>query len=574
MMENKLDDFINEYPRQTLQLFIIAVCVVWQSVVAVIGVVLYLILIKYYRLKWWQLLPIAVGVAAIVLFVEQYCADAHVGLSGIIKQGFSFNHIFWTQLLKGKVTNAFQFLYQYDIYYLIGLPFLFSSILSIVDLINSNPFEVALRSLQKGIAHDGFSECPTEIINNALQRIKNENFDGTVIGVSKFTGSNVVIPDSYLNSVVLIFGTTGSGKTITIRRFYERAARKGYPQIYVDGKPDERNIQWLAQVAEKNGVPFYGFNCRNYYHYDPLATGGHTELKDKIICLKDEWSSEYYRSIAEDYLQTTFEILLRSKKTFDLKKLVAYLNHDNLIFLAREVDDEFLMERVKSLEHYNLKDITGLRSHLNILAHSELGQYFERNEKKTFNLKQVIAENAIVYFALPALSFPSFSKVLGKLVINDIKGAINNLKDDSKKIFTIFDEFSVFAGDQVLNLVNMGRGKGVHAIFGTQGVADLEKNDPRFKKQIMNCANTIICHRLNDQDSAEEVANWVGTKDAFTLTAQISDKNESSGLGSVRQNKEFIVHPDAIKQGLQTGEAFYITKVDRFKYDRVQIKFL
>jgi len=37
-----------------------------------------------------------------------------------------------------------------------------------------------------------------------------------------------------------------------------------------------------------------------------------------------------------------------------------------------------------------------------------------------------------------------------------------------KRVFMIFDEFSVFAGGQVLNLVNMGRGKGVHAVFGTQ----------------------------------------------------------------------------------------------------------
>ena len=34
----------------------------------------------------------------------------------------------------------------------------------------------------------------------------------------------------------------------------------------------------------------------------------------------------------------------------------------------------------------------------------------------------------------------------------------------------------------MLNLLNMGRGKGIHAIFGTQGLADLEKVDVIFKK--------------------------------------------------------------------------------------------
>ena len=133
-------------------------------------------------------------------------------------------------------------------------------------------------------------------------------------------------------------------------------------------------------------------------------------------------------------------------------------------------------------------------------------------------------------------------------------------------------EFSVFAGDQAMNLVNMGREKGVHAIFGTQGLADLKKVDPTFLDQVLNCANTLICHRLNDQTSAESISKWIGTQDAFTVTAQLSVNQGATGLGTVKSNKDFIVHPDEIKQTLQTGEAFYITKVGRFKKDKVKVK--
>jgi type IV secretory pathway TraG/TraD family ATPase VirD4 len=157
------------------------------------------------------------------------------------------------------------------------------------------------------------------------------------------------------------------------------------------------------------------------------------------------------------------------------------------------------------------------------------------------------------------------------LVINDLKAVID--RNNNKKIFTVFDEFSVFAGEQVLNLTNMGRGKGVHAIFGTQGLADLDKVDKVFRSQILNCANTLICHRLNDQESAEAVASWIGTIDNFTVTAQLNIKLGEGGVGSVKQSKEFIVHPDSIKQGLQTGEAFYITKVGGFNQDKIRIKY-
>ena len=103
---------------------------------------------------------------------------------------------------------------------------------------------------------------------------------------------------------------------------------------------------------------------------------------------------------------------------------------------------------------------------------------------------------------------------------------------------------------------NMGRGKGVHAVFGTQGLADLSRVDAEFKSQVLNCANTIICHRLNDQESAEAVSAWMGTEDTFTVTAQFDPSQQGMGLGSIRADKTYIVHPEAIKQGLRTGEAY------------------
>lgn len=120
----------------------------------------------------------------------------------------------------------------------------------------------------------------------------------------------------------------------------------------------------------------------------------------------------------------------------------------------------------------------------------------------------------------------------------------------------------------------MGRGKGVHAIFGTQGLSDLDRVGVAFKSQMLNCVNTLICHRLNDLESAETVASWVGTKENFTVTAQLNSKYADLGMGSVRVNKEFIVHPDAIKQELQTGETFYITNVGGFFQDKVRNKYL
>ena len=64
----------------------------------------------------------------------------------------------------------------------------------------------------------------------------------------------------------------------------------------------------------------------------------------------------------------------------------------------------------------------------------------------------------------------------------------------------------------------------------------------------------------------------IGTREAFNVTAQISE-GKGGGLGSVRRTKEFFVHPDDIKQTLEAGDAFYVTKVGGFALDKVRVKF-
>lgn len=63
-----------------------------------------------------------------------------------------------------------------------------------------------------------------------------------------------------------------------------------------------------------------------------------------------------------------------------------------------------------------------------------------------------------------------------------------------------------------------------------------------------------LCHRLNDQDSAESVAEWIGTRDAFTVTEKVDTRQADGRHGTVRINKEYVVHPEQIKQGLCTGK--------------------
>jgi type IV secretory pathway TraG/TraD family ATPase VirD4 len=223
--------------------------------------------------------------------------------------------------------------------------------------------------------------------------------------------------------------------------------------------------------------------------------------------------------------------------------------------------------------------VESLRAEIRNIARSEIGHLFKLPAEdkvgddhhdgiavSVLELPKAIEEGAVVCFCLPTLQFPSLAKVLGKVVINDFKAVadaqLGKAEAERRPMYAIFDEFSVFAGEQVLNVINMGRSAGVHAVLATQSVADLGRATPEtpdhFIRQVVSSCNNYLVHRLNAPEDAKMVAELIGTKDGIEHTAQI-DGMGATGLGSVHRAKTFIVHPDEIKQ-LPRGQAIFVNK--------------
>lgn len=245
----------------------------------------------------------------------------------------------------------------------------------------------------------------------------------------------------------------------------------------------------------------------------------------------------------------------------NLRSLSEYLEPDTLFNLARDLKDKKLADRISRLESKR-KDIESLIAEIQNITHSEIGHLFDYNDSdKILTLASALNEKAVVYFCLQPLAFPAYASTLGKLVINDLKSLVaSQLKQQIKtNMLTFFDEFSVFAGDQVINLINQGRGAGVHAILATQSLSDIEiKGGKALLGQVLNNCNNYIIQRQNYPADAEMLASIIGTKDDFVITSQIATKG-STGAGSVRETKQFVVHPDEIKK-LRRGQAVLANK--------------
>ena len=392
--------------------------------------------------------------------------------------------------------------------------------------------------------------------------------NGSIIGTDRF-GKTISLQDKEANQHVLVLGTTGSGKTITISNVVESAINRGLPLIYIDGKGDYDLGRRICEYAKDQNRPAWLFGMRgDSVSYDPLSSGGYTSKKDRIIELR-EWSEEHYKKLAEGYLQTVFKVLHELSIPSDLISLSRHLDLKKLKTLVRENEKDLkkpheLMEMLDAQDQAS-KSIESLVAEIRNFTSSEIGHLFTAQEgQEVMTLEEVIKQGGIAYFCLPALEFPSMSQTLGRLIINDLKATVaqNLSQSDRPPLYAIFDEFSVFAGEQVLNVINMGRSAGIHAILATQSLSDIasgrKENADHFINQVVGNCNTFILHRQNAPEDAKVLAEMIGTRPSLEYTAQISQK-EPTHMGTVRRTRGFLAHPDEIKS-LGTGEAFYVSK--------------
>lgn len=394
--------------------------------------------------------------------------------------------------------------------------------------------------------------------------------DGVYLGQDNITGESIVLGSQELNQHTFLCGTTGSGKTTTIFCFVDYALKNNISLVAIDGKGDPDFVRSLAAMAERYNRTFQFFSISQSdisQHYNPLSCGGPTELKDRLMELS-EWKEPHYQFMAERYLQLAFTLFEKSYETFDLHSFISNLAPDNLEMLARQLNaPSSVFDYLRSI---NKKGISGLIDRLTIIIESQIGYLFSDEENNTISLLDSISSKNVVLFSLDSLAYPLYSKLLGRLVINDLKAVASRRKKDDPLVLTVYDEFNVFASRSVVDLINKTRSKGFAALIATQSLADLDIVDIALKKQIIQNCNTLIIQRQNDSEDAEELAKIIGTEDTWMMTHQINNTG-GTGLGSLRFIKEFIIHPDVIKR-LKVGQAVIARKIPKFKTHETTIR--
>lgn len=403
-----------------------------------------------------------------------------------------------------------------------------------------------------------------------IQKLNVSSNDGVFLGNDSTSGKPIILGAKELNQHIFLCGTTGSGKTTTILCFVDFALKSNIPLIMIDGKGDYDFAQSVANMAKKHNRTFQLFSIAqpdNSCHYNPLASGGPTEQKDRLMELS-EWKEPYYQYMAERYLQIALTLFEKMYEKYDLYSFISSLSPGKLEMIARKLDAPSSV--TDYLADVDKKAISGLIDRLTLIIESQIGYLFADEPDNTISLIDAIASKNIVLFSLDSLAYPLYAKLIGRLVINDLKAVASGRRNNDSLVMTIYDEFNVFASRNVVDLVNKSRSKGFAALIATQSLADLDVVDNALKNQIIQNCNTLIIQRQNDAKDAEELSKIVGTEDAWAMTHQVNNTS-STGLGSIRFVKEFIIHPDQVKR-LEVGQAVIVRKIPKFQTHETTIR--
>jgi len=353
-----------------------------------------------------------------------------------------------------------------------------------------------------------------------------------------------------------VTGASGEGKTVLLKHQIKEDILRGNGVLIIDPKGDRTFFEWVRGACEKaDRLDDLCLLSANYkeesVRWNPCRLGTVSELQTKWFN-SGVYEEPFYAKACEYALLLAFTMLEKDKKgSYSITDLLEKLH---LLVKSKEIDK-----------------IEGLFYELNNFAGSEWREIitFEENTdtQKEISLIDITRKNKILFVDLPTEAGGVQNRRIGKLLLQEIM-LISGLRKaypeiNNEKPFSVFiDEFDAFATENFVTFLNKGRSSNFMIHIAHQTLSDLDKISPFFRGQIMGNTNIRFIFRQDNPDDAEELARYLGTVNTTKKTYQ-SENGNITGKESIRDTREFIIHPQTIKT-LGTGNCILSIKNENF----------
>tara|TARA_Y100000590_G_scaffold459130_1_gene615407 strand:- start:55427 stop:57220 length:1794 start_codon:yes stop_codon:yes gene_type:complete len=341
----------------------------------------------------------------------------------------------------------------------------------------------------------------------------------------------------------LIIGQPGKGKSDSVLLpQIRKAIFDGETVFSLDFKGEKTALNHVANFCREAG------RLENFYYLSiseddinisrkiSLFKGSDPNVCKDAIITSTEHSEPYYKKLAEVEMMKVF----------------------------KKLGDDATISKVHS-SIPNKKDLMGIKNDLEKIMMSSFGALFDDPNAPSFS--DLYDENAVVHISFNSQSYPEASFQLGKIILSGIMNLSNKIQskipEGSRKKSTVaIDEFGTFLNEPFISFISKCRSSKMKALLATQSFADLKKDRPEMLDRILDNIPNIVVLGTTSETSTEGASKLFGTKTSTKLTSQVEEGllvgKKETGMHSLREVEEFIVHPNMIRS-LKKGKGYIRT---------------
>ncbi|MFP5491052.1 MAG: type IV secretory system conjugative DNA transfer family protein [Bacteriovoracia bacterium] len=385
---------------------------------------------------------------------------------------------------------------------------------------------------------------------------------------STHDGVDLHLSDELRCTHVQIIGTTGRGKTQsvvipwTLRDLY-----RGKSVILIDGKGSrDVPIKLKASIErDKLKVLVHEFDLdkpEDSVKINPLRLGTPQQIVDRIFSAF-EFDDPFYRAVQYDICGYLVRLIFEVKEVVTFRLLHELLTDEKILADKLKLLPDghelrrHLLEFLKSPVNDRKQKLAGLTSQLAPFATGEIAAFVNggRNEVGLDEVMDSDKSTQLLMMSIPTLKYQRIGHQLGKLVLQDLAYCVGDREGKRYNEFcsVFLDEFSEFAYEGFVSILNKARSAKVGLHLSHQSMSDLSKVSPDFAKSVITNTNIKCILGLNDPETADYFARHMGTFTEEKFTEQVEEegffkRHKATGRGSMREVEAYKVHPNDLKR--------------------------
>ena len=374
---------------------------------------------------------------------------------------------------------------------------------------------------------------------------------------------------------MIVFGSTGTGKTVLLKSLIGMLMDFGYSGTVVDLKEDtaEGEVRdYCRAYAWRNDIPYqevslgdpgggsWWLNSLDGMNADEalnaiMATQSfddqyHQSMNKKMAGAAVQLAYALYKAAPERYGQpsmwTIGEIMLNPKQQAGAINLVKM----RLGYSDFEVKDRFnaLLNPTKDDE----TESTSFGTKLTNLYNSDAGRDVLRPGNTPWGKPRAqidLSMEGLTYLGLSSLSKRDHAEALSAGILQRfaVMAAKRTAGEEEKtERFLIVDEASVIDCDMAVNLLNKCRGANIRVILSTQGPDDWNTGPSQDWERMSQNHNVSIFMRMPSVSATKLASEFIGERQVADVSLSMED-SKLTGQGNASMKEKPLVQSEELR---------------------------